>query len=100
MNLESCNEHAPLVTDILRAKSVLRSTNWSFRSRFYQQTGGLPLFDCRRHHWFPATFIPEIPFTLIEVLTKPGALVYDPFAGIGTTFFQACLLYTSPSPRD
>ncbi|MGB7472212.1 MAG: DNA methyltransferase, partial [Candidatus Acidiferrum sp.] len=43
-----------------------------------------------------ATFIPEIPYTLIEVLTSPGAVVYDPFAGIGTTLFQALLLGRLP----
>jgi len=57
-------------------------------------------FDCRKHHWFPATFIPEIPFTLIEVLTQSSATVYDPFAGIGTTYFQALLLSRKPMATE
>jgi hypothetical protein len=53
-------------------------------------------FDCRKHHWYPATFIPAIPFTLIEILTQPQATIYDPFSGIGTTYFQALLLSRKP----
>lgn len=36
-------------------------------------------------HWWPGTFIPELPTALIEALTEPGATVLDPFCGIGTT---------------
>lgn len=36
-------------------------------------------------HWWPGTFIPELPTALIEALTKPGDTVLDPFCGIGTT---------------
>lgn len=81
-----------LVADIHRAKATLRNINWNFYSRHTFVSGGLHPFNCRKYHWYPATFVPEIPFTLIEVLTTPGAMVYDPFAGIGTTYFQALLL--------
>ncbi len=85
-----------LVSDIHKAKTILKSINWNF----YQRSAFSPYeahpFNCRRHHWYPATFVPEIPFTLIEVLTLPNAVVYEPFAGIGTTYFQALLLNRKP----
>lgn len=85
-----------MVTNIEQAKPILLDINWNFSNPFSIGRSGMQLFDCRKHHWFPATFIPEIPYTLIEVLTKPGAIVYDPFAGIGTTVFQSLLLGRKP----
>jgi len=85
-----------LVNDVHKTKAVLRNINWNF----YQKSTFAPHevypFNCRKHHWFPATFVSEIPFTLVEVLTRPNAVVYDPFAGIGTTYFQALLLNRKP----
>lgn len=85
-----------LVSDIYKAKAILRKVNWNF----YQKATFFPYeiapFNCRKYHWFPATFVPEIPFTLIEVLTLSNAVVYDPFGGIGTTYFQALLLNRRP----
>ncbi len=95
---KSVNEHAKslLVDDIRRAKAVLKNINWNF----YQTGAFAPHevypFNCRKHHWYPATFVSEIPFTLVEVLTFPNAVVYDPFGGIGTTYFQALLLNRKP----
>jgi len=86
----------PLVRDIGEAKATLKNINWDFYKRSAFLPHELHPFDCRKHHWFPATFVPEIPFTLIEVLTLPNAVVYDPFAGIGTTYFQALLLNRKP----
>ena len=74
---------------------ILDGIDWDFTSKSFVYEKMKP-FDCRKHHWFPATFIPEIPYTLIETLTNPGATVYDPFAGIGTTYFQALLLGRRP----
>jgi hypothetical protein len=82
--------------DVNWAKRVLAGINWDFSAPFSVGRSGARLFDCRKHHWFPATFVPEIPYTLIEVLTKPGAVIYDPFAGIGTTVLQAVLLGRKP----
>jgi len=42
-------------------------------------------------HPYPAKFIPQIPRRAIELWTKPGDLVYDPFNGCGTTVFEASL---------
>lgn len=40
-------------------------------------------------HWYPGTFTPALPATLIQALTKPGDLVVDPYAGIGTVGVEA-----------
>lgn len=62
----------------------LRGVDWSFSLSRHSS-----VFDCRKYHWYPATFIPEIPFSLVEILSEPGDTVYDPFSGIGTTVMQA-----------
>jgi len=40
-------------------------------------------------HWYPARFASQIPATLIGLLTVPGELIVDPFAGSGTTLVEA-----------
>ena len=90
------SEENILVNDHHKAISILKNVNWYFPLKSTLSPYEVRPFDCRKHHWFPATFVPEIPFTLIEVLTLPGAVVYDPFAGIGTTYFQALLLNRKP----
>jgi DNA modification methylase len=79
----------------LESISILDNIDWDFSSKSFISEAMAP-FDCRKYHWFPATFIPEIPYTLIETLTHTNATVYDPFAGIGTTYFQALLLSRRP----
>jgi len=85
-----------LANDFKRVESVLDKIDWSFTSIRNYENHGISPFDCRKHHWYPATFIPAIPFTLVEILTHPKATVYDPFSGIGTTYFQALLLGRKP----
>ena len=85
-----------LVRDADEVRCILRNINWDFSQKVSFPSYGVKPFNCRKYHWFPATFVPEIPFTLIEVLTYPQAVVYDPFAGIGTTYFQAFLLCRKP----
>jgi len=41
------------------------------------------------YHPFHAKFIPQIPRTIIEHLTKEGDIVLDPFCGSGTTLVEA-----------
>lgn len=36
-------------------------------------------------HWYPATFPRELPEALIQILTVPGDLVFDPYGGAGST---------------
>jgi hypothetical protein len=41
---------------------------------------------------YRACFKPQLPRLFIELLTAPGDIVYDPFAGRGTTIIEAGLL--------
>lgn len=91
---------SPLVNNISEVKIVLKNINWDFSPRPSSTTVNPKLFDCRKYHWYPATFIPEIPYTLIELLTKPRARIFDPFLGIGTAYFQALLLNRIPAGAD
>ena len=43
-------------------------------------------------HPYPARFIPPIPRRAIELWSKEGDLIYDPFCGCGTTLLEASLL--------
>jgi hypothetical protein len=43
-------------------------------------------------HWFPGNFIPQIPAYLVQLLSKPGDVVCDPFCGSGTTGIEALKL--------
>lgn len=62
----------------------LELINWDFKR--YRQTG------IDNIHWYPANFIPQIPSILIANLSKPGAVVLDPFVGSGTTLVEAARL--------
>lgn len=42
------------------------------------------------HPW-PAKFIPQIPARLIDELTGPGDVVFDPFCGSGTSLVEAVI---------
>lgn len=84
------------VSDLQNSRAILKNVNWDFYQKGAFSPEEMRPFKCSAHHWCPATFVPEIPFTLIEVLTLPNAVVYDPFAGIGTTYFQALLLNRKP----
>jgi hypothetical protein len=90
------NEEDLLVNNLHKAKAILKNINWDFSLKSTFSPHEMRPFNCRKYHWSHATFVPEIPFTLIEVLTLPGAVVYDPFAGIGTTYFQSLLLCRNP----
>jgi DNA modification methylase len=85
------------VKDAEEVKDILENINWAFYpQQVTSDKNRLYPFNCRKYHWYPATYIPEIPFTLIEILTAPGAKIYDPFGGIGTTYFQALLMNRIP----
>lgn len=40
-------------------------------------------------HWYPGTYPADLPTTLIQALTKPNDLVFDPYGGSGTTAIEA-----------
>lgn len=81
-------------------KKKLNSINWNFDFTINYRNDTLHPFNCRKYYSYPATFIPEIPYALIEILSKKGDVVLDPFGGIGTTFIQALILERMPYTFD
>src|SRR5690242_12281368 len=49
---------------------------------------------------YRACFKPQLPAFFISRLTRPGATVYDPFAGRGTTPIEAALMGRRPVASD
>ena len=78
----------------------LSSINWNFDFAIEYGNDTLHPFNCRKYYSYPATFIPEIPYALIEILSQKGDVVLDPFGGIGTTFMQALSLERVPYSFD
>ncbi len=81
-------------------KSKLGYINWDFDKRLYINNIAITPFNNRKYHSYPGTFIPEIPFSLVELLSKEGEVVMDPFGGIGTTFTQALIQKRIPISID
>lgn len=81
-------------------KRKLNSINWNFDFTIDYGENELHPFNCRKYYSYPATFIPEIPYALIEILSEKGDVVLDPFGGIGTTFIQALTLERAPYSFD
>lgn len=40
-------------------------------------------------HWYPGTFPADIPTTIVQALSKPDDIVFDPYGGTGTTGLEA-----------
>ena len=78
----------------------LKCINWNFDFTINYGEDSLHPFNCRKYYSYPATFIPEIPYALIEILSQKGDVVLDPFGGIGTTFIQALSLERVPYSFD
>lgn len=71
---------------VLTASQRLDRIDWDFPGTGTKRTSVHTL------HWFPGNFIPQIPAALIQILSKPGDLVLDPFGGSGTTAIEALRL--------
>ena len=65
--------------------SAFRATDWSFSNA---DTG----FLTHALHPYPAKFIPQIPSHCIQLLSRLGEVVLDPFGGSGTTALEAVRL--------
>jgi len=64
-------------------QAKLATVDWSFATR-----GPAPAIEAI--HPYPAKFIGDIPRALLKVLPLPaGTVVFDPFAGSGTTLVEA-----------
>jgi hypothetical protein len=77
----------------IAGKDITRYTNefWTARQR---QAARIHEISYR------ACFKPQLPRFFIKLLTRPGDLVYDPFAGRGTTPLEAGLLGRSVVAND
>lgn len=51
-------------------------------------------------HWFPGNFIAQIPAALIQILSSPNDLVFDPFSGSATTAIEALRLRRNAIASD
>lgn len=67
------------------ALNHLRGLDWAF-------TDDDTRFLGHDLHPYPAKFIPQLPGTLVSLLSSRGELVFDPFGGSGTTALEAIRL--------
>lgn len=67
------------------AMNHLRSLDWAF-------TDDDTRFLGHDLHPYPAKFIPQLPGTLVSLLSSRGELVFDPFGGSGTTALESIRL--------
>ncbi len=64
---------------------TLEKISWDFKDAQTQ-------YLTHKFHSYPARFIPQIPRTFIELFTKEGDTVLDPFCGCGTTLVEGSIL--------
>ena len=62
--------------------SRIKKINWDF-------SGSKSDSPFSHLHWHPGRFISQLPAALIGLLSKPDAIVFDPFVGSGTTIVEA-----------
>lgn len=62
----------------------IESTDWDFMGENTQM-------HLHSLHPYPARMIPQIPARAIELWSKKGDRVLDPFAGCGTTLLEAVI---------
>lgn len=72
--------------DLAAVTSSLNRIDWNF------PRSGTASRSIHTSHWFPGNFIAQMPAALIQILSDPGDLVFDPFAGSGTTGIEAARL--------
>jgi hypothetical protein len=96
--------HPALARDAGRFAGLLSGFNAFGTATRQAQIDGVPVFE--NEFWtaqqrqahplheisYRACFKPQLPRFFIEAFTQPGELVYDPFAGRGTTLIEAELL--------
>lgn len=68
----------------LRLKRQLETLDWDFVEHLPGTSKAI--------HWYPGTFPSDLPCTLIQALSKPDDLIFDPYGGIGTTALEALRL--------
>jgi DNA modification methylase len=66
-------------------KKRLHEINWNFHD-------ALSNHSLHKFHWYPGSFIPQIPSYLIELFSSRDEVILDPFCGSGTTLVEALRL--------
>lgn len=73
------------IDDSTKTLQLLMQRDWAF-------TDSDTSYLSHSLHPYPAKYIPQIPNSLIRMLSLPGEVVWDPFGGSGTTALEALLL--------
>jgi DNA modification methylase len=76
------------VKSMVSSSSILQRVDWDFEDF----TSRNLKVDINFLHWYPASFIPQIPDALIQTLSQEGDCVVDPFVGSGVTLIEAARL--------
>jgi DNA modification methylase len=76
------------VKSLVSSSGILKRVDWDFED-FTSRNLKL---DINFLHWYPASFIPQIPDVIIQTLSREGECVVDPFAGSGVTLVEAAKL--------
>lgn len=64
---------------------LLNRVNWNFEDYMSSRARE----DINSLHWYPASFVPQIPSILIQIFSVKGDTVLDSFAGSGVTLVEA-----------
>tara|TARA_B110001454_G_scaffold75445_1_gene72922 strand:+ start:137 stop:1351 length:1215 start_codon:yes stop_codon:yes gene_type:complete len=85
LNFNCANQKTEIDSVVIGSKKYKRFVNefWTAKQR---QANNLHEISYR------ACYKPQLPKFFIDLFTKPGDVVYDPFAGRGTTLIEAALL--------
>jgi site-specific DNA-methyltransferase (cytosine-N4-specific) len=66
----------------------ISKVDWNFSTA----RGDLTSYLTHNYHQYSSKYIPQIPHNLINICTKKGMCILDPFCGSGTTLVEALLL--------
>lgn len=72
-------------SDLSETLQFLNRVNWNFEDYISSRARE----DINSLHWYPASFIPQIPSILIQIFSVKGDTVLDPFVGSGVTLVEA-----------
>lgn len=75
----------PRIKRTLNHIESLDNIKWDFKDSQTQ-------YLTHKYHSYPARFIPQIPRAFIQLFTKEGDTILDPFCGCGTTLVEGTLL--------
>ncbi len=64
-----------------RTRRQLEQVDWDFSEHLHGTSKTI--------HWYPGTYPADIPTTIIQALSKPNDLIFDPYGGVGTTAIEA-----------